>query len=646
MENIKKKNIRNFLKDTYDLYSNVTDFIFTTFYFEPDFFEEHIITFLMGSDKKISTIGELNATNEWISEHGMCVYYDNGALIPGSSCVTLPVYSKHIETGVFHPKVVVIHGTLKTDKPATYLIVSSSNLTVSGYGRNQEVFSCIQVTSDIVAKSLLSFLNTISSNDKTRHKVVKEYLRTSNFNKNRNVEFFWNYGSQGESLVDRLSRMPQGNLSVVSPYYDEEGPEGLLKRINNIDKITILPAVDGENYNIYHEHYNKLKNVGVIFANLVGDGVNKRFSHAKIITKGKYTIMGSYNFTTAALDKQNAEAALIFFKDDPIYFSTIPIDESRFLKEEDKLVNRDTLNRENGSVFVSITIDWKLNIIKIYVDISDRSSFYHVKIDGMKDSPEWNLNNCDENGYVEIIIDDSITKGLLRHKQFSVYKDNTICFKGIFNEINWIGIRPEIGCESLDETLAEWYMVSNTRTKGSAHELKYLAEEDADTDRIIGYMPSQSNDIFDNYYMVSKALRYLLRQIEVNSTGIREVCTLKRNCQRRREWLRRVEKARNSLYGILYSQAGSISQILKFLKDSEEKDGFDIVQGWLICRYLKYAFKLMPRKIDELPLFEEKYKMIKKELNKIDNRLIRKIKNECSPEYYAWVEKELFRKEV
>ena len=646
MENNQEKNIRYFLKDIYDLYSHVTDFIFTTFNFEPDFFEEHLVTFLMGSDKKISTIGELNATNAWISEHGMCVYFDKGALISGSSCVTLPVYPKHVETGVFHPKVVVIHGTLKNNKIATYLVVSSCNLTVSGYGRNQEAFSCIQVTSEVVAKSLLSFLNTISDNDNLRHKFVKDYLRASNFTKKKNVEFFWNYGKQGESLVDRLSRMPKGNLTVVSPFYDEEGPEGLLKRISNIDKTTIIPAVDGENYNIYYKHYDNLKNAGVVFANLAGDGTNKRFSHAKIITKGEYIIVGSYNFTTAALDRLNAEAALIIDKGEPMRFSTIPIDENKFLEEEDKLVNRDTLGEETGSVFVSITIDWKLDKIIIYADISDQSSFYYVKIDGMKDSPEWKLNHCDENKCMKISINDSITRGLLRHKQFSVYRDNIICFKGLFNEINWIGVRPEIGCESLDETLAEWYMISNAKTNGSAYELRCITEEDVDTEKIIGGGSDSSADIFDNYYMVSKALGYLLQQVEINSTGIKEVNTSKRDCPRRREWIRRVDKARNSLYGILYSWPGSVSQMLEFLEKSEQEDGFDPVYGWLICKYLRRALKMVPRKIDELPIFEERYKVVKKGLKKLEDRIFLRIKKECNPDYYAWIEKELFRKEV
>ena len=182
--------------------------------------------------------------------------------------------------------------------------------------------------------------------------------------------------------------------------------------------------------------------------------------------------------------------------------------------------------------------------------------------------------------------------------------------------------------------------------KEKAYELRCITEEDVDTEKIIGGGSDSSADIFDNYYMVSKALGYLLQQVEINSTGIKEVNTSKRDCPRRREWIRRVDKARNSLYGILYSWPGSVSQMLEFLEKSEQEDGFDPVYGWLICKYLRRALKMVPRKIDELPIFEERYKVVKKGLKKLEDRIFLRIKKECNPDYYAWIEKELFRKEV
>ena len=58
--------IRDSLKAIYDLYEEVYDLFFTTYNYEPDFFDEYIVAYLMGFDRKITTIGELKDADEWI----------------------------------------------------------------------------------------------------------------------------------------------------------------------------------------------------------------------------------------------------------------------------------------------------------------------------------------------------------------------------------------------------------------------------------------------------------------------------------------------------------------------------------------------------------------------------------------------------
>ena len=95
----KELKIRESLKAIFELYSEVEDFIFTTYNYEPDFFDEHIVAFLMGFDRKISTYGELKDADEWIREHNISVYYDCNAMSPGSSCLTVPVFPQRVTTG-------------------------------------------------------------------------------------------------------------------------------------------------------------------------------------------------------------------------------------------------------------------------------------------------------------------------------------------------------------------------------------------------------------------------------------------------------------------------------------------------------------------------------------------------------------------
>lgn len=312
MSRTKELKIRDALKSVYSLYAKVDDFLFTTFNYEPDFFAEHIVAYLMGFDRKITTIGELQEADEWVRKNNVSVYYDKNALSPGNSCMSVPVFPQNNKTGgVFHPKVIVIYGKLKEGrhKESVHLFVSSCNLTVSGYGRNIEAFSCIQVTSKKVAESLSRFIQSLKSDDTNRHSELIRYL-DSITSKDDSVEFLWTNENQGVRLLDVLADFPRGNLSVCSPYFDENGPKALLEKLNNTNKIIVIPSLDHETYNIHLKDYLELKNKHNVSFSVLKNEDALHFIHAKIIYFGGNLIVGSYNFTTAALCGINSEAAL------------------------------------------------------------------------------------------------------------------------------------------------------------------------------------------------------------------------------------------------------------------------------------------------------------------------------------------------
>lgn len=310
MSNNREVKVREALKAIYQLYSEIDDFIFTTYNYEPDFFDEHIIAYLMGFDRKISTIGELKEADEWVRNNHISVYYDKDALSPGTSCLTVPVFPQSIKTGVFHPKVIIIYGRLKNkNKYSAHLFVSSCNLTVSGYGRNKEAFACIEVKSKEIAENLGSFIKSLNGNE-GNHSNLLNFLVTIN-KSNNEVGFIWTNSGKGTKLIDYFVDNSSGDLTVVSPYFDEKGPQKILEKLKNRRKTTIVPAIDGETYNIYRKDYDKLKNRNVTFSELLNEDYY-RFIHAKIIKFGKQIFIGSYNFTSAALCGSNAEATFVF----------------------------------------------------------------------------------------------------------------------------------------------------------------------------------------------------------------------------------------------------------------------------------------------------------------------------------------------
>lgn len=676
MSNYEEKNIRSFLKEVFDSYENVMDLIFTTYNFEPDFFEEYIVTYLMGIDKKITTLGELKETNMWIYNHNVAVYYDAGALISGMSCMTLPVYPKHVDGGVFHPKVIIVYGEVIDDdglvEEKVHLFVSSCNLTTTGYGRNKEAFTCIQVESKTVAKSLLDFLNKLcddeeKDDDKKRHESVRNYLKKGlkegKFveSENDNAEFFWNYGETGDSLISRLSELPKGNMNIISPFFDEKGPQELLDEIKGKDEIRVIPAIDKGYYNIHISDYMSLKNKGICFARLdgtTGDNTLERFVHAKIITKGSYVCIGSYNFTSAAMKQKNAEAAVIYNVGYEPGFGLVDVEDKDFLPDTEEIENGDEGNAGLDNIFVTATVDWGINKLIIHAERpANATGKYILTIDGMKNCPGWRIWEADDENSIEqrVDLDEESKKAILRHKQFSVYRGDRSCFRGLINEINWVQERPEIGCESLDEAIAEWFQYSAKKDGEYRCDSRFITEEDAITEQLTGGTDNGATDVFDNYYLISSALGNLNHEILENSETVNKKQPTVRKSKSYYIWKNEVENAERRLYGILFTNPGSMTQILNFVETENRNNekNQDMVYAWLICEYLEKALELMPETLAGISGFEKKKNEFSEKLAQIKGNIERGLYTEMSKEmstdeaekYINWIKKELFKSE-
>ena len=634
MKKSKELKIRDSVKAVYSLYSEVKDFIFTTYNYEPDFFDEHIISYLMGFDKKISTIGELQDADKWIVENHLSVYYDKGALSVGTSYLTVPVFPQNNKTGgVFHPKVIVIYGKLKEgrNKKSVHLFVSSCNLTVSGYGRNMEAFSCIQVTSKIVAKSLIEFLETLDGYDRNQHIDLIKYLDSITL-KDNSIEFLWSNKNSGIKLIDYLSDFPKGDLNIVSPYFDENGPKSLLYDLINRDKTTIIPALEGDNYNIHLKDYLDLKDNNIGFAVLANED-ESRFIHAKIIQFGKKVIIGSYNFTTAAMRGINAEAALLFHDKSDLRLYKLEVIKERFLPDDEAISNRDETKNGKSNIFTSVTVDWKENKIFILSENLKEAS-YSLQIDGLNIPIISELTEKEE-----INITREIASHLLHHKTFSVYEENKVCFKGLINEISALECRPEFGYENLSESISEWfsYTKNDENTKQS---LRLIDSDDKETEKILGVSQQKKEDIFDNYYVVAKAFENLIRQILISRSDSLEKAP-KAQIKTEKYWK---EKADKNLYGYLVKKPGSIENILTFLqKEHYEKQNKDIIYEWLVLNYIKSAISLFPENLvhNEInKIYTEKIREIHEKLNSIERDISNIISSVVGKKYMKWIEKE------
>lgn len=637
----KELKIRDSLKAIYDLYEEVYDFIFTTYNYEPDFFDEYIVTYLMGFDRKITTIGELKDADEWIRNNHVAVYYDKGAISPGTSCLTVPVYPQNINTGVFHPKVIVIYGKLKEkNKEAVYLFVSSCNLTISGYGRNKEAFACVEVKYKTLAGSLIDFITALDNDGSNNHNTIIKYLRSIS-TENNNVEFLWTYNNRDQNLLNYFEANCSGDLTVISPYFDENGPKKLLEHITRRKKTTIIPAIDGETYNIHKNDYEELlKQEEISFEELLNED-SSRFIHAKIIKYGEKLFVGSYNFTSAAMEGLNAEATLIFNNNGPFNYSVNNITESKFLPDNQTISNRDEAGADKNSIFVIFTVQWKESRIYIKSENLEQNELYSLRIDGFPEDLVSNLA-CD----VDLEITTDLANKFLKHKSFSVYKNNICCFKGLINEIDSEDYRPEICCESLNESLKEWFINYDDSNSTNSQYLRLINEEDEETEKVLGISQEDTADIFDNYYLVSKALENFLTKIkDARNFSLETKPKAHRKTQkfqnRYNEWKQRKYNADKNLYGYLVTKPGSVENILTFLeKEYSEKENKDIVYEWLIMSYINYAISQFPKILRynaDNKIYKEKLKLLNEKTKDLKKNIEETLKNEIGKNYLDWI---------
>ncbi len=635
MTSIENCKIRDKLKTAFLKYKEVKDFIFTTYDFDVDFFEEHIVSYLMDSKRKITTVDDLNLANEWVLSHHISVYYDKSALIPGKSSLTIPVYPQFIkENGnvyVFHPKVIIIYGTLaETDTDCATLFVSSCNLTVSGFGRNQEAFACIQINGKKIAESVSNFIKAISNGNFERHKHLISYLSKIT-EIDTDVVFFWNYKTE-ETLIEYLANLDSGELQIVSPYFDENGPQHLLSKLKNTTTKIIYPAVElsSDKYNIYIDSYKQMSH-SVEFRELNHE--DDRFVHAKILSIGNKTVIGSYNFTTAAMEGRNSEAALIF--NTKVKLDSQKADENKFLVKEngDKLTNKDQ-HSYLDNIFVTVTVDWAKQLIEIKGENFGTEEKYSIRLKSASEEVELfsNLSKFLPEENLSLSHNENIAEVLLKHKSFVVRRDSERCFEGLINEINWKDTRPEIGCDNLYDTIREWYWIDEEQGGHRKIERLLYPSEENEIKELYGVETDSTNDIFDNYYLVSCAFENLIEKITETAKE------------------KNIKKKTIEINSIIATKPGCILKMLSFLKTRNVED---LVYKFLISEYIGLILQLIDKRFKNIlkEFLLEKFKLANNTYTQIKNDIENEIKqllgNKKSLDFFDWIKKEFMdRKNV
>jgi len=338
-----EKTLREILKEAVDQLGQPTFALFTTFNFDPVFFEDYVLpVFCEGLD--VSTLRGVLSGDQFLRKMNTVVFFDSDQLAHGHKRLSygaVPVRPK--EFHFFHPKLIL----LGNDEEEFRLIVTSANLTVSGWGRHQEVVAgpITVPTKSSLSLTLFRMLEWLRGHARHRLDGVHydrgwfkglaraiELLETQRRVNDSHVlmaslveEYDRRFLTNLKRYADQISAQ---RITIYSPYFASD-LSGLVASLRQeLDRlgleVRIVPALEKTregDLRVGICDAELKKNRGYELYQVKGDN-GERFRHAKVFwfegtMKRHVLVVGSHNFTKPALNvapetqRPNVEASLV-----------------------------------------------------------------------------------------------------------------------------------------------------------------------------------------------------------------------------------------------------------------------------------------------------------------------------------------------
>jgi hypothetical protein len=307
--------------------------LFTTFNFEPRFFESNLLPLLAGDTvADLAGVSETrHAINEELKKIRVLVVNDRSTRPEPKGDMRYGCLSLGLPRGRFHPKLMLMAGTLKdTGLPGLWLSVGSGNLTLSGWARNREIVGATPVTPQHAAELSLLLrwllaqaqqqLDGVDGQEEgdsrqllamlLRHLQDPAHLLPA-YTGMPSLHLALPFAQRGDLLqalaADRIWR----RATVVSPFWSDV--PGLMRKLG-VDECQLVPSLHKTTYAF---PISTLKGQDQHHFGKFGD---EQYTHAKALLlerdEGQRALcIGSANFTAAALSPfadgmANVEAVL------------------------------------------------------------------------------------------------------------------------------------------------------------------------------------------------------------------------------------------------------------------------------------------------------------------------------------------------
>ncbi|MCP3676293.1 MAG: hypothetical protein GY721_01510 [Deltaproteobacteria bacterium] len=328
--------------------------LFTTYTFEPDFFELEVIPLLLGQEMAYSTDDRVKRfmVRENLREADLPIdiFYDLPMFRRSGECSPEMEYlcnGVNLGNRAFHGKVnLILLRDKQTDKVSLLVGAGSNNLTRAGWWDNIECQHWEEVRSGDVQRRFVNilqedlvFLNehrAFPSNDRpAATDLIVDFLATCKGSNSAEPVFYYglNYPTKRTNFVNFLQRNPSPltqysnwHLEIISPFFadDTENMEHeTFLEMGVIDIKLFLPFDDEGNALCNEVYYAHIQEQDAIqwavwkedVARLLGlTGGHFRHLHAKVYHfyngRQSWVFVGSVNFTFKALH-ENVEAGFL-----------------------------------------------------------------------------------------------------------------------------------------------------------------------------------------------------------------------------------------------------------------------------------------------------------------------------------------------
>lgn len=442
---------------------------FTSFTIDIEFIETFLLPAVLGADQPRTRM-DYEALQLELNERGIDfrVFCDKRYIGTDQNKRTLiPVHGISLikrdsetlnlgfsEDSLFHAKVIYIEGTNGNSK-VRLLGAGSANLTLSGWGRNREVFQFVPANEKIIYKSMQDFFNVLFQN--IGEECPLKNLRS--FESDRSIARFC-HSFQDEPFLDQfIGTRQHNNLIIWSPYFSKDLAGFILHLKKTFEQphlsIHLVPdRVDGQYLRTrWSDGLQALLNDESLklYQNPASSDDRITMTHAKLWKTSTHLAIGSWNCTRRGANTQwsedglwiggaNVEAGLIFEDRTSVesYLGKqMTVSSSQFASDE-CLISEALEVPELLPFDLTVEFDWA-TLTYIFTGIWNASEFnldiYALKLPSL-DTPihlKWRPNTR-KLDLKSILVQDS--SKLLTEHRYEVLKNGERCGTGLLLELS------------------------------------------------------------------------------------------------------------------------------------------------------------------------------------------------------------------